>query len=61
MSANADISSWCEKVAGLGVDALVDCELVRREDFDQAKAVVAEEILVRFSMGDYPPISGDNK
>jgi hypothetical protein len=54
MSVDADISSWCKKIAELGMDALVDCELVRKENFDQATAIVAEEILVRLNMGDYP-------
>jgi hypothetical protein len=61
MSVDADISSWCRKVAELGVDVLVDCELVRKENFDQATAIVAEEIMVRLNMGDYPPIAKDNK
>jgi hypothetical protein len=54
-NSSIDAKSWCEKVAALGVDILIDCELVKKEDFDKAKAIVAEEILVRLSMGDYPP------
>ena len=55
MGPNIDVKSWCEKVAALGVDVLIDGELLKREDFERAKAIVAEEILVRLSMGDYPP------
>jgi hypothetical protein len=51
----ADIQSWCESVAGLGVDMLVDSGLIRKEDYTKATAIVAEEILVRLAMGDYPP------
>jgi hypothetical protein len=55
MGAKTDLESWCEKVAALGVDALVDCELVRKEDFERAKEIVAGEILVRLCLRDYPP------
>jgi hypothetical protein len=47
--------SWCKMVAGLGVDTLIDYGLIRAEDFDQATAIVAEEILLRLVIGDYPP------
>ena len=50
-----DIQSWCESVAGLGVDMLVDSGLIKKEDFAKAAAIVANEILVRLAMGDYPP------
>ena len=50
-----DIKSWSEGVAELAVDALLDAGLVRREDFDRAVSIVAEEILVRLALGDYPP------
>ena len=43
-------------MAVLAVDALVDSGLVRKDDFDQAVEVVAEEILVRLSLRDYPPL-----
>jgi len=47
--------SWSEDVAALGVDMLVDHGLIRKEDFERATKIVAEEILVRLSLGDYPP------
>ncbi len=50
-----DIKSWSDKVAIFAVDALVDAALVKKDDFDQAVEIVAEEILVRLSLGDYPP------
>jgi predicted RNA-binding protein associated with RNAse of E/G family len=52
----SDIQSWCESVAELGVDMLVDSGLIKKEDFAKATAIVAEEILVRLTMGDYPPL-----
>jgi len=45
---------WSKHVAGLVVDSLIDHGLVRKEDFDQAVAVAAEEINVRLCMDDYP-------
>jgi len=51
------VRSWCEKVAELGVDALVDAGLVAKGEFKNAAAVVAEELFVRLSLGDYPPPS----
>ncbi|HEX6624728.1 MAG TPA: hypothetical protein VF064_13530 [Pyrinomonadaceae bacterium] len=50
-----DIKSWSQAKAELAVDALVDAGLVRAEDFERAVAIVAEEILVRLLLGDYPP------
>jgi hypothetical protein len=55
MDVNPDLKSWCENVAALSVDILVDFKLVKAEDFERAKAIIAEEILVRLSMRDYPP------
>lgn len=49
------VETWCDSVAGLGVDMLVDHGLIKKEDFEKASAIVAEEILVRLSIGDYPP------
>jgi hypothetical protein len=42
LAENGDVKTWYETVAALGVDALVDCELVRKEDFERAKEIVAE-------------------
>jgi len=50
-----DAKEWCDKVAALGVDALLDEGIVKREDFARASAIVSEEIWVRLAMGDAPP------
>lgn len=55
MSTKETITSWSETVAGLGVDALVDSGLLKKGDFERAKRIVAEEIRVRLSLGDFPP------
>jgi len=46
---------WCEAVAGLAVDMLVDHDLIKKEDFERATAIVAEEINVCLCMNSYPP------
>ena len=50
-----EVDIWCNNVAALGVDILLDCKLIREEDVEQAIEIVAEEILVRLAIGDYPP------
>ena len=50
------IEAWSKKVATLAIDELVEAGIVRREDFDNAVAITAEEIQVRLAMEDYPPI-----
>jgi hypothetical protein len=55
MSAEETITTWSEKVAGLGVDMLVDHGLIKRADFDRAASIVADEIRIRLAIGDYPP------
>ncbi|MFO0796610.1 MAG: hypothetical protein U0804_03980 [Gemmataceae bacterium] len=52
---NTTAEQWCESVAAFAVDVLLDAGLVLREGFDQAKALVAEEIFVRLCCNDYPP------
>ncbi len=42
-----------ESLAVLLIDALVDAGLVNQADFQQAVAVVTEEIEVRKALGDY--------
>jgi hypothetical protein len=54
-SANDKLQAWCKKVASLGVDMLLQNNLVKRDDFDLAVTLVAEEIRVRILMGDRPP------
>jgi hypothetical protein len=55
MSSQKTAKDWCEQVAIFGVDMLVDHGLLKKEDFDRAVALVAEEILVRLALRDYPP------
>jgi hypothetical protein len=50
------LESWCEGRASIAVDALLDANLVRREDFDRAVEIVTEELFVRLIIGDYPPL-----
>jgi hypothetical protein len=49
------VRDWCKQVAIFGVDMLVDHGLLKKEDLDRAADIVAEEILVRLALGDYPP------
>lgn len=51
----ATAEGWAASVAAMAVDALVDAGLVAREQFTAARAVVAEEVLVRLCVRDYPP------
>lgn len=50
-----EIVIWCNNVAALAVDVLLDCDLIKKENLEEAIEIVAEEILVRFAVGDYPP------
>jgi hypothetical protein len=47
---------WSQSVAGLAVDALLDQGLVKKADFQRAADIAAEEIHIRLTMGDYPPV-----
>jgi hypothetical protein len=55
----AGLREWCDKVASLGVDVLVHVGLIPKAEYEKATAIVAEEILVRLSLHDYPPRLGD--
>lgn len=50
-----EVNVWCDNVAALAVDVLLDCDLIKRENLEEAIEIVAEEILVRLAIGDYPP------
>ena len=50
-----DAETRSKDVAGLSVDALIDAVLLRKEEFDRAAAVVAEEMSGRLALNDYPP------
>ena len=49
------MEQWSHDIAELVADALRDARIVGADDFERAKAIVAEEIWVRLNMGDYPP------
>jgi hypothetical protein len=46
---------WSRSVADLAVDSLIDHGLVKKEDFDRAAEIAAEEIWIRLLARDYPP------
>ena len=52
----AHVRQWCDMVAVLGVDALVDAGLVAKGNFEEAAGIIAEEVFVRLCLRDYPPI-----
>ena len=52
---SAGVKAWSDHVAALAADALVEAQLVRRDDFDKAAAVIAEEVFVRLCLHDFPP------
>lgn len=54
-AADTALRAWCDKVAALGVDMLVERGFVQPATFDEAKNLVAEEIRIRILMGDRPP------
>lgn len=55
------VREWCGKVAGLGVDSLVDARLVGREDSTRATGIVAKELFVRLCVHDFPPVPGPSE
>jgi hypothetical protein len=50
-----DAKEWCDVVASLGIDILLDEGIVKPDDLDRAIAIVSEEIWTRLAMGDLPP------
>jgi hypothetical protein len=49
------IQEWSDRIAGIAVDALIDFGSVSEKDRSGSAEVVSEEILVRLTLGDYPP------
>jgi hypothetical protein len=49
------VRDWCNHVAGLGVDALIDAGLIRKSQFEKASGIIAQELFVRLCLHDYPP------
>ena len=50
------LQMWCDNIAGLVADALVDGGMVQHSDFKQAAEIISEEIWIRLLTNDYPPI-----
>jgi len=51
----AKLEEWCEGVAQIVVDALIEAKLIDPLQFDKAAEIVTEEITMRLTIGDYPP------
>ena len=54
MSADLFDNEWSLMVAGLGVDALIQAGLIKKEDYDLATEILGEETFVRLVGGDRP-------
>lgn len=52
---NEEFQIWSNEVAELIADAMIDAELISKEQFENAVEVIGEEIFVRLITGDYPP------
>jgi predicted Zn-dependent peptidase len=45
---------WSRRVAELAADVLVTAKLITKEQFDQSRDIITEEISVRLALGDRP-------
>lgn len=52
---DAKVRAWCENVASLGADMLVEHGIIKRDAVEIATQIIAEEIRMRIVMGDKPP------
>ena len=50
-----EMQSWSKGVANVIAYELLCCNLIKKEDFDDAIEVIGEEIFVTLICGDYPP------
>jgi hypothetical protein len=50
-----DTRKWCDGIAALAGDALVDAGFGPRDNLEGAGEVISEEIYARLSVRDYPP------
>ena len=50
-----EVKAWCDKIAPLVVDSLLDAGLIRHEDLQRGTAIVSDELFVRLCLLDYPP------
>jgi hypothetical protein len=46
---------WSRDIAILAADALRDAKVLQGADIERAIDIIAEEIFVRLTLGDYPP------
>jgi hypothetical protein len=53
----ASVRQWCDKMAALGADVLVDASILNKAEFDKAVQILSEELFVRLCLHDYPPSS----
>jgi len=57
-----EAKAWCDSVAELAADALLDAGLIGRSDIQRVVAIVSEEIEIRLILGDCPaPVSRQNE
>ena len=52
---NEKYQQWSNNVAELAADAMIDANLITKEQFEESVNVVGLEIFVRLISGDYPP------
>ena len=53
------IPEWCEAIASLCVDALLQAKIINPGQVSQAQEIINEEIFVRIVMGDLPPAADE--
>ena len=46
---------WSESISYILADALLDGEVIKNDDFEKAKEILAEELFFRLLVEDYPP------
>ena len=47
---------WCNQIANLAVDAMIDAKLIEFDNLEDAVNITSTEIMVRLVMKDYPPL-----
>jgi hypothetical protein len=46
---------WSQDIAVLIADALADAKIIDKVAMDKTVGIIAEELFVRLTVGDYPP------
>jgi len=54
-----DVKTWCDNIATLIADALVDSAHIRNGDLSAVSDIISEELFVRLLANDYPPPKDD--